>query len=96
VRRRRARRRSTTTTAAIRATTFDHKPHSLREMDRIRAAGGFVTENGRVNGTLGLSRAVGDSPFQPMVTHTPDIVHRAARSTRRAASCWRATASGTC
>jgi leucine-rich repeat protein SHOC2 len=59
---------------AIRATTFDHKPHSLREMDRIRAAGGFVTENGRVNGTLGLSRAVGDGPFQPMVTHTPDIV----------------------
>jgi Leucine-rich repeat (LRR) protein/serine/threonine protein phosphatase PrpC len=58
----------------IRATTFDHKPHSLREMERIRAAGGFVTENGRVNGTLGLSRAVGDSPFQPMVTHTPDIV----------------------
>jgi serine/threonine protein phosphatase PrpC len=59
---------------SIRATTFDHKPHSLREMDRIRAAGGFVTENGRVNGTLGLSRAVGDGPFQPMVTHTPDIV----------------------
>ena len=35
---------------------------------------GFVTDNGRVCGTLGLARAIGDSVFQPMVTCVPDVV----------------------
>lgn len=59
---------------SVRAATQDHKPQSLREVERIRSVNGFVTENGRVCGTLGLARAIGDSPFQPMVTHAPDVV----------------------
>lgn len=37
----------------------DHKPDNPSEHNRIQKAGGFVTE-GRVNGTLSLSRSFGD------------------------------------
>ena len=37
----------------------DHKPEDDLEMKRIKNAGGKVTADGRVNGGLNLSRAIG-------------------------------------
>ena len=39
----------------------DHKPEDPTEQDRITKAGGRVTCDGRVNGGLNLSRALGTS-----------------------------------
>ena len=39
--------------------SFDHKPEDEPEMKRIKNAGGKVTPDGRVNGGLNLSRAIG-------------------------------------
>ena len=41
----------------------DHKPENPGELRRIQAAGGFV-EDGRVNGMLALSRALGDFEYK--------------------------------
>ncbi|KAK3816155.1 MAG: phosphatase 2C-like domain-containing protein [Benniella sp.] len=49
----------------------DHKPVNREESRRIVAAGGFV-EYGRVNGSLALSRALGDFEFKMNATLGPD------------------------
>ncbi|KAK9805386.1 hypothetical protein WJX73_009935 [Symbiochloris irregularis] len=63
------------------AMTQDHKPTDGPEMARITKAGGFVME-GRVNGSLNLSRAIGDmeykqarqlTPAEQMVTAMPEV-----------------------
>merc|ERR1719379_720878 len=66
--------------------SFDHKPASQVEKDRIEAAGGYLedTQGGaRVNGNLNLSRAIGDleykknadlPPEQQVICSTPDII----------------------
>lgn len=43
--------------------SLDHKPEDKLEMDRIKKAGGRVTCDGRVNGGLNLSRALGTDVF---------------------------------
>lgn len=62
--------------------SFDHKPEDDIEFQRIRKAGGRVTLDGRVNGGLNLSRAIGDhgykmnkelAPQEQMISAMPDI-----------------------
>ncbi len=66
--------------AAVELST-DHKPTLEAERARIAAAGGFVAD-GRVNGSLALSRALGDHQFkanpalppsQQAVTCVPEV-----------------------
>ena len=61
--------------------TTDHKTTLQSELDRISAAGGIVL-NGRVNGSLNLTRAIGDlafkgdtslSPEKQVITANPDL-----------------------
>lgn len=42
----------------------DHKPALKCELDRIKKAGGYVTAEGRVDGNLNLSRALGDFAYK--------------------------------
>ncbi len=62
--------------------SFDHKPEDQPEMERIKKAGGRVTLDGRVNGGLNLSRAIGDHAYktnkslpltEQMISPEPDI-----------------------
>jgi protein phosphatase 2C family protein 2/3 len=55
----------------------DHKPTVPAEIERIQQAGGTI-QNGRVNGVLGLTRALGDFEFKPdgpnsAITCRPDV-----------------------
>jgi serine/threonine protein phosphatase PrpC len=61
--------------------TQDHKPTDAEEHERITKAGGFIAD-GRVNGSLNLSRALGDMeykrtkdlpPQRQMVTANPEV-----------------------
>ncbi|KIM75547.1 hypothetical protein PILCRDRAFT_98887 [Piloderma croceum F 1598] len=61
--------------------SLDHKPSNKNDAARIKAAGGYV-EYTRVNGRLGLSRALGDfdlkknpslSPEEQIITADPDM-----------------------
>ncbi|EGG14657.1 hypothetical protein DFA_10915 [Cavenderia fasciculata] len=52
--------------------SFDHRPVEDSERNRITQAGGTVL-NGRVNGMLAVSRALGDSFLTPYVTANPHI-----------------------
>lgn len=61
--------------------SFDHKPEGEIEIERIYAAGSVITE-GRVDGHLNLTRALGDLKFkkkagltaeQHPVTANPDV-----------------------
>lgn len=66
----------------------DHKPTTDSERERIQAAGGFVDSEGYLNGTLGVSRALGDWHAECSVSHTrlkavppgPDATSSAAAS----------------
>ncbi|GFO05299.1 protein phosphatase 1g [Plakobranchus ocellatus] len=62
--------------------SFDHKPEDDPERTRIEKAGGKVTADGRVNGGLNLSRAIGDHVYkrntevsarEQMITALPDV-----------------------
>ncbi|CAD6236894.1 GSCOCG00008284001-RA-CDS [Cotesia congregata] len=64
--------------------SLDHKPEDDLEMKRINEAGGKVTADGRVNGGLNLSRALGDHsykqnsdlpPEKQMISAMPDVRH---------------------
>ncbi|XP_075745077.1 uncharacterized protein LOC119181439 isoform X2 [Rhipicephalus microplus] len=53
-----------------------HKPEREDERKRIEELGGVVLLMGiwRVNGALGVSRAIGDAEHKPFVTSEPDVV----------------------
>lgn len=62
--------------------SLDHKPEDPLEWQRILNAGGKVTCDGRVNGGLNLSRAIGDHAYkqnkeksdtEQMITALPDV-----------------------
>ncbi|CAH0556145.1 unnamed protein product [Brassicogethes aeneus] len=62
--------------------SFDHKPEDDPERLRVTKAGGKVTSDGRVNGGLNLSRAIGDHAYkqnaalsdrEQMITALPDV-----------------------
>lgn len=62
--------------------SYDHKPEDEVELARIKNAGGKVTMDGRVNGGLNLSRAIGDhfykrnkalAPEEQMISAMPDV-----------------------
>lgn len=62
--------------------SVDHKPEDELESQRIVKAGGKVTSDGRVNGGLNLSRAIGDHAYkqkkelsdqEQMITALPDV-----------------------
>ena len=52
----------------------DHKPEDDLEMKRIKNAGGKVTADGRVNGGLNLSRAIGKSLVKHLVASDNVVV----------------------
>ena len=45
--------------------SFDQKPTDPRELARIVEAGGFVTDDGRLGGSIGVARAIGDIDLKP-------------------------------
>uniref|UniRef100_A0AAQ4R7L9 Protein phosphatase 1G n=1 Tax=Gasterosteus aculeatus aculeatus TaxID=481459 RepID=A0AAQ4R7L9_GASAC len=62
--------------------SYDHKPEDEVELARIKNAGGKVTMDGRVNGGLNLSRAIGDHFYkrnkalpaeEQMISSMPDV-----------------------
>ncbi|RWS03138.1 putative protein phosphatase-like protein [Dinothrombium tinctorium] len=62
--------------------SVDHKPEDELERQRIEKAGGEVTSDGRVNGGLNLSRAIGDHSYkdnpnlslkEQMITAFPEV-----------------------
>lgn len=66
--------------------SYDHKPTDQVEMERITKAGGYVSADARVNGSLNLSRAIGDLEHKSyddsskkaeemMITCIPDVTH---------------------
>ncbi|KAJ4482158.1 PP2C-domain-containing protein [Lentinula aciculospora] len=55
----------------VKPLSFDHKPTNASERFRISNAGGYV-ENGRVNGNLALSRAIGDFEFKKNLSLPPE------------------------
>ena len=62
--------------------SFDHKPEDEPESERIVKAGGYICSDGRVEGGLNLSRAIGDHAYkrntklsdrEQMITALPDV-----------------------
>lgn len=62
--------------------SLDHKPEDAPELERITKAGGKVSNDGRINGGLNLSRAIGDHSYkqnkdlgakEQMITALPDV-----------------------
>ena len=70
------------TTGKAKAFSFDHKPTNQKERQRIVKAGSFVNNEGRIDGNLNLSRAIGDmeykkkprlKPEEQAITSFPDV-----------------------
>lgn len=55
--------------------TKNHDPAESSERARIRAAGGFVSRNGKLNDLLTVSRCFGHFPMMPAVIAAPSTMH---------------------
>ena len=53
------------------ALSADHKPEDPLERARVESAGGVVTREGRIDGNLNLSRALGDLCYKDDATRSP-------------------------
>lgn len=60
---------------SLRYLTQVHDPAEASERTRIRAAGGFVSRNGKLNDTLTVSRCFGHFPMMPAVIAAPSTMH---------------------
>ncbi|CAG7926594.1 unnamed protein product [Penicillium olsonii] len=60
---------------SMRTLTQNHDPAEPNERARIRAAGGFVSRNGRLNDNLTVSRCFGHFPTMPAVIAAPYTTH---------------------
>ena len=60
---------------SFRNLTQNHDPAEPRERARIRAAGGFVSRNGKLNDVLPVSRCFGHFPMMPAVIAAPHTMH---------------------
>ncbi|CAG8030780.1 unnamed protein product [Penicillium salamii] len=60
---------------SMRTLTQNHDPAEPNERARIRAAGGFVSRNGRLNDNLTVSRCFGHFPTMPAVIAAPNTMH---------------------
>jgi len=58
--------------------SYDHKAVDMNERIRIVESGGFIMRD-RVNGTLAITRALGDLPLKPYVTGHPFTTETALR-----------------
>ena len=58
--------------------SYDHKAVDMNERIRIIEAGGFIMRD-RVNGSLAITRALGDLPLKPYVTGHPFTTETALR-----------------
>ena len=63
---------ASTSTFNVVQLTREHKPTEHSEALRIHAAGGMVRD-GRVQGILAMSRAIGNATLKPYVSAAPDI-----------------------
>lgn len=61
--------------ASFRSLTQIHDPAEASERARIRAAGGFVSRNGKLNDVLTVSRCFGHFPMMPAVIAAPSTMH---------------------
>lgn len=52
--------------------SFDHTPRSRREQQRLRGIPGAFTHQGRTQGMLAVTRALGDINLRPAVSAYPD------------------------
>lgn len=60
---------------SLRNLTQIHDPAEASERARIRAAGGFVARNGKLNDVLHVSRCFGHFPMMPSVIAAPATMH---------------------
>lgn len=60
---------------SLRNLTQVHDPAEASERARIRAAGGFVARNGKLNDVLPVSRCFGHFPMMPAVIAAPATLH---------------------
>lgn len=51
--------------------SYDHKPLLEEEYARVTGAGGFISQEGSIQGIVSVSRALGDYPLRPYVTDEP-------------------------
>ena len=55
-----------------RSLTIDHKPFKKEETVFIKHAGGFISDQSRINGVLAVARAIGDFDLYPAVSEEAD------------------------